>query len=281
MTTGNPRFRHIPTNTILLATISSDEFLAAIFPFELEKNTPILLFSGAALEKKPITAMYTDARVDGHPIKLILDTASTRIITADEATKTLIGEINEFSFEVNDIVTSIKVLVMEATQYQAFELQLMYQGQHIHVPAMCNHFKMPPREKLLIKLEKKKEKPIWEAYQTDNDESKPISSWKWEENKENKGKGKEKETTQTTTAYNIHTISQQSTYCRPKLICVNCGKKLSSMNAFCGDDEEYYTTTKFYCHSCLFEHFGQPKRQEKWNNQSCLTCGKTLLDEGM
>ncbi|KAG9290070.1 hypothetical protein G9A89_010376 [Geosiphon pyriformis] len=112
--------QHVPTNTILLATISSNKFLAAIFPFELEKNTPILLFSGATLKEKPITAIYMDARVNGHSIKLILDTASTRIITADGVTKTLIGEIDEFPFEVNGIVTPIKVLVMETTQYQAF-----------------------------------------------------------------------------------------------------------------------------------------------------------------
>ncbi|KAG9304678.1 hypothetical protein G9A89_021458 [Geosiphon pyriformis] len=79
-------------------------------------------------------------------------------------------------------MTPIKVLVMEATQYQALvgndwlskvnvtldwntqELQLTYQGQHIRVPAMCGHFKTLPREKLLIELEEKKEKPTWEAY---------------------------------------------------------------------------------------------------------------------
>ncbi|KAG9294268.1 hypothetical protein G9A89_021627 [Geosiphon pyriformis] len=110
---------------------------------------------------------------------------------------------------------------------------------------------------------------------TDNNESKPTSSWKWEEDKENKGKGKEKETTQTTTTYNTHTIPQQSTYRRPKLICVDCSKKLSSMGACCGDNEEYHTTTKFYCHPCLFECFGRPKRQEKWDNQPCLACGET------
>ncbi|KAG9293760.1 hypothetical protein G9A89_019097 [Geosiphon pyriformis] len=191
--------QHVSTNTISPATISSNESLAAIFPFELEENTPITLFSRAALEEKPITAMYMDARVDGHPIKLILDSrsagsiitqqlmdqlsrrvdraASARIITADGVTKTPIGEINEFPFEVNGIMTPIKVLVIETTQYQAFvgndwlskvnttldwntqELQLMYQGQHIRVPAMYDYFKMPPREKLLIELEEEKEKP--------------------------------------------------------------------------------------------------------------------------
>ncbi|KAG9285085.1 hypothetical protein G9A89_009896 [Geosiphon pyriformis] len=249
--------QHVSTNTIPPATISSDESLAAIFPFELKKNTTIPLFSRAALEEKPITAMYMDARVDNHPIKLILDShrvdqaASTRIITADGATKTPIGEIDDFSFEINGIMTPIKVLVMEATQYQALntqELQLMYQGQHICVPATCGHFKIPPREKLLIKLEEEKKKPTWEAYQvlwadeehnelppilfwddnnkekekqkeeltwetndltwTNNDESKLTSSWEWEEDKENKRKEKEKETTQTTTTYNTYTTPQ-------------------------------------------------------------------------
>ncbi|KAG9304188.1 hypothetical protein G9A89_019750 [Geosiphon pyriformis] len=76
-TSNNTEFnQHVPTNTIPPATISSNKFLAAIFPFELEENTPIPLFSGAALKEKPITAMYTDARVDGYPIKLILDSGS-------------------------------------------------------------------------------------------------------------------------------------------------------------------------------------------------------------
>ncbi|KAG9289257.1 hypothetical protein G9A89_007502 [Geosiphon pyriformis] len=98
-------------------------------------NSP--LFSGAALEEKPITMMYTNAKVDSHFIKLILDsgsagsiitrqlmdqlgyrvdhTASTKIIIADEATKTPIGEIDDFPIEVNGIIVPIKVLVMEAT----------------------------------------------------------------------------------------------------------------------------------------------------------------------
>ncbi|KAG9287823.1 hypothetical protein G9A89_017418 [Geosiphon pyriformis] len=165
---------------------------------------------------------------------------------------------------------------------------------------MYGHFKTPPREKLLIELKEEKKKPTWEAYQvlwadeehnklppilswdnnnkekgkqkeeltwetddltwTDNDESEPTSSWEWEENKENKGKGKKKETTQTTTAYNTYIISQQSTYHRPKLICIDCGKKLSSMGACCGDDEEYSMATRFYCRPCIFECFGRPKQ---------------------
>ncbi|KAG9287799.1 hypothetical protein G9A89_017394 [Geosiphon pyriformis] len=85
--------------------------------------------------------MYTDAKVDSQYIKLILDSrsagsiitkqlidqlgyrvdraASTRIITANEATKTPIDEIDDFFFKINGIIVPIKILVIEATQYQA------------------------------------------------------------------------------------------------------------------------------------------------------------------
>ncbi|KAG9286862.1 hypothetical protein G9A89_012412, partial [Geosiphon pyriformis] len=98
---------------------TENKLLATIFPFELEKITSVLLFSGAVLDTKPITTIYTDVKVNGQYIKLILDTASAKIITADGATKTLIGKIDDFSFKVNSIIIPIKVLVMEATQYQA------------------------------------------------------------------------------------------------------------------------------------------------------------------
>ncbi|KAG9297003.1 hypothetical protein G9A89_008589 [Geosiphon pyriformis] len=125
------------TNNILPATISNNESLVAIFPFEFKETTPVPLFSGATLDTKLITAMYTDAKVDGHAIKLILDsgsagsiitqqlmdqlgcqvdyTASVCIITVDGTTKTPIGEIDDLPIEVNGIIVPIKVLVMEAT----------------------------------------------------------------------------------------------------------------------------------------------------------------------
>ncbi|KAG9298978.1 hypothetical protein G9A89_020291 [Geosiphon pyriformis] len=269
------------TSNIPSATITEDESLAAIFPFEFEETAAMPLFSEATLEAKPITAMYTDAKVERQSIKLILDSidraASGRIITADGATKTPISEINDFPFEVNGIMTSIKVLVMEATQYQALV------GQHICVLAMCGHFKTPPREKLLIKLEEEKKKPTWEAYQvswaneqgkehTDhyellpilswdnnpkgkqrkeltwetndliwtNNKQKEISSWEWNEDKR-KGKEKKERMPPTTTIYNSYThhTPQQFNYRWPRL------------------------------------------RQGKWDNQPCLACGETLLDERM
>ncbi|KAG9290973.1 hypothetical protein G9A89_011123 [Geosiphon pyriformis] len=138
------------------------------------------LFSGATLDTKPITMMYTDAKVNEHSIKLILDidhTASTHIITVDGATKTLIGKIDDFFFEVNGIIIPIKILMMKATQYQALvgndwlsktntildwmmqELQLSQNGQHMQVPVMCGHFKTNNPPALLIEFEEEKEKP--------------------------------------------------------------------------------------------------------------------------
>ncbi|KAG9302714.1 hypothetical protein G9A89_005188 [Geosiphon pyriformis] len=100
---------------ILSATSTKDKSLVAIFPFELEKITLVLLFSRATLDTKPITAMYTDVKVNGQDIKLILNnrsagsiiikqlmnqlghqvdrTVSARIITANKTTKTLIGDV--------------------------------------------------------------------------------------------------------------------------------------------------------------------------------------------
>ncbi|KAG9298870.1 hypothetical protein G9A89_015891 [Geosiphon pyriformis] len=72
-------------------------------------------------------ALYTNAKVGGIDIKLILNSRSAgSIITkqfmdqlVDENTKTPIGEIDNFPFKINRIQIPTKVLVMETTQYQA------------------------------------------------------------------------------------------------------------------------------------------------------------------
>ncbi|KAG9285017.1 hypothetical protein G9A89_009827 [Geosiphon pyriformis] len=156
------------TSNILPATITENKSLDAIFSFKLKELLTMPLFSEATLEEKPITVMYTDAKVDGHSIKLILDidcAASARIITTNRATKTPIDEIDNFPFEVNGIIILIKVQVMEAIQYQALKLQLNQNGQHTCVPATCGHFKTTNSTTPFINFEKEKPKPIWEAYQ--------------------------------------------------------------------------------------------------------------------
>ncbi|KAG9292071.1 hypothetical protein G9A89_017971 [Geosiphon pyriformis] len=217
---NNPETNQQPTLTsnILPATITENKSLDAIFPFKLEELSTTPLFSEAALEKKPITIMYTDAKVDGHSIKLILDSrlagsiiikqlmdqlghrvdcaASTRIITANGATKTSIGEINNFPIKINSIMVSIKVLVMEATQYQALigndwlfktnalfdwnmqKLQISQNSQHTHIPATsvkhldgCPHNDNKIWQMALAKIEglaptKKKQKQCLEEINT-------------------------------------------------------------------------------------------------------------------
>ncbi|KAG9293897.1 hypothetical protein G9A89_019235 [Geosiphon pyriformis] len=76
---SKPKF---PTLFKSSATITKNKLLNAIFPFELKKLSIIPLFSGATLEEKLIITMYTDAKVNGHFIKQILDSGSAgNIIT--------------------------------------------------------------------------------------------------------------------------------------------------------------------------------------------------------
>ncbi|KAG9295741.1 hypothetical protein G9A89_008969 [Geosiphon pyriformis] len=91
-TSNNQKTNHtpIPTNNIPPSTITKNKLLNAIFLFELKEPSAILLFSRAILEEKPITVMYTDVKVDGHFIKLILDSGSAGSII----TRQLINQLS-------------------------------------------------------------------------------------------------------------------------------------------------------------------------------------------
>ncbi|KAG9289702.1 hypothetical protein G9A89_014437 [Geosiphon pyriformis] len=127
------------------------------------------------------------------------------------------------------------------------ELQLSGNGQYTHVPAMCDHFKVPSKEEPLIELEKEK-KPIWKAFQNnkgkkkeeeliwkpnleawgEDELSESTTEWAWEE----KRKEKEKEDNQppsTNSAHIPYSTLPQTEYHQSKLVCVSCGKKLSTM----------------------------------------------------
>ncbi|KAG9292873.1 hypothetical protein G9A89_016235 [Geosiphon pyriformis] len=229
------------TNNIPPATVTNDELLAAIFLFELEKNTPVPLFSGATFDTKPITTMYTDAKVNKHSIKLILDSESAGSIITKQlmdqlATKTPIGKIDDFSIKVNGIIVSIKVL-----------------------PEWMTHTSP------LIEFEKEKKKPTWEAYQVSwtGEEHNKLppdklsTTWEWEEDKiKKKGKKKEENSIPTPIHSTYMYTTPQSSYHYPKLICIDCSKKLSSMGTCCGNNKEYST-----------------------DNEPCLACGETFLNE--
>ncbi|KAG9305935.1 hypothetical protein G9A89_016588 [Geosiphon pyriformis] len=259
-----PNQHKLLISNILPATITNNKLLATIFSFEFEKTIPVLLFSEATLDTKPITTMYTDAKVDDHTIKLILNSrstgniitqqlidqlghrvdcaASTCIITADRAIKTPIGKIDDFSFEVNGIIVLIKVLTTNLT-----------------TP--------------LIEFEKKEKKLTWEAYQM-----------LWAEKNHNK---KEKDITKETTITKEITSGWKREYSW-KLIkelsyiplkYKDYGKKLSSMRAWIMPDKDYWMRTHYYCKPCHHKRYGYPKRQDKWNNKPCLACSEQLLDK--
>ncbi|KAG9290195.1 hypothetical protein G9A89_022171 [Geosiphon pyriformis] len=135
--------RSNPSNhTIPSAQIAQNANLSDIFPFEFEANeSPFLLNNAAVNKQKAITAMYTKATVERKPICLILDSklaksiytyqliqqlkqnvdrpAQTVIVTADGMKKTPVREIDDFPFTIDGITISVKVLVMDAPQYQA------------------------------------------------------------------------------------------------------------------------------------------------------------------
>ncbi|KAG9293907.1 hypothetical protein G9A89_019245 [Geosiphon pyriformis] len=131
-----------PSNhTIPPTQIAQNANLSDIFSFEFEANkSPFLLSNTAVNEQKAITAIYTEATVEKKPIHLILDSrlagsiityqlmqqlkqnidrpAQTVIVTADSMKKTLVEEIDNFPFTIDGITIPVKVLVMNAPQYQ-------------------------------------------------------------------------------------------------------------------------------------------------------------------
>ncbi|KAG9287009.1 hypothetical protein G9A89_022973 [Geosiphon pyriformis] len=109
-------------------------------------------------------------------------TKKTVIITADGIKKTSVGEINNFPFTLVRITIPVKVLVMDAPQYQAFvrndwlqkanvkldwktqELQISYQEQYVRVSATCGTFNKHSEKALAFEFEPKEEKPIIETF---------------------------------------------------------------------------------------------------------------------
>ncbi|KAG9306964.1 hypothetical protein G9A89_000878 [Geosiphon pyriformis] len=182
-----------PSNhTIPPAQIAQNANLLDIFLFKFKANeSPFLLSNAAVNEQKAITAMYTEAIVKGKPICLILDSesaesiityqlmqqlkqninrpAQTVIVTADDIKKTPVREIDDFFFTIDGITIPVKVLVMNAPQYQALvrndwllktnanlnwktqELKISYQEQYTIIPATCTPvFEFEEEKKMLL-----------------------------------------------------------------------------------------------------------------------------------
>ncbi|KAG9307154.1 hypothetical protein G9A89_016982 [Geosiphon pyriformis] len=146
-------------NTIPSAQIAQNANLSDIFLFEFKANESSFLLSNAAANKqKAITAMYTEATLIQQLQRTVDRPAQTVIVTADGMKKTPVRKIDNFSFTIDGITISVKVLVMDAPQYQALvgndwlfkvhanldwatqELKILYQEQYTIVPATCSTF---------------------------------------------------------------------------------------------------------------------------------------------
>ncbi|KAG9291022.1 hypothetical protein G9A89_012894 [Geosiphon pyriformis] len=159
------------------ARIAENANLLDIFPFD----------NAAANEQKAITAMYTKAEVEGKAICLILNSGSARSIITYQLMQQLkrntpVGEIDNFSFTFDGITIPVKILVIDAPQYQALigndwlqkananlnwetqELTISYQKQHTWVSATCGTFNKRSEKALAFEFELEEEKPIIETF---------------------------------------------------------------------------------------------------------------------
>ncbi|KAG9285526.1 hypothetical protein G9A89_006514 [Geosiphon pyriformis] len=171
--------------TIPPVRITKNTNLSDIFPFEFEANeSSSLLSNTAANEQKAITAMYTEAEVEGKTICLILDSGSAGSIITYQLImkKTPVGEIDNFPFTLNGITIPVKVFVMDAPQYQALvgndwlqkananlnwetqELTISYQEQHARVPATCGTFNKCSEKAPAFEFEPEEKKPFIETF---------------------------------------------------------------------------------------------------------------------
>ncbi|KAG9306628.1 hypothetical protein G9A89_000727, partial [Geosiphon pyriformis] len=238
------------STTILPAKIAKNTNLSDIFSFKFEANElPFLLSNVAANKQKAIIAMYTEAEVEKKPIRLILDSefaesiityqlmqqlkrnvdrpAQTIIVTADGMKKTPVKEIDNFPFTIDGITIPVKVLVMDASQYQALvgnnwlqkananlnwetqELTISYQGQHVWVPATCDTFNKCSKKAPAFEFEPEEKKPIIETFMALGSTSNWADETKQHENDENEIEFGEPEATKEIEATPIYLIKNQ------------------------------------------------------------------------
>ncbi|KAG9290072.1 hypothetical protein G9A89_010378 [Geosiphon pyriformis] len=243
--------------------IAENANLSDIFSFEFEANeSPFLLSNAATNEQKAITAMYTEAEVEGKTICLILNSGSTRtqtvIVTADDMKKTPIGEIDNFPFTFDGIIILVKVLVMDALQYQALiknnwlqkananlnwetqKLTISYQGQHVWVPATCGTFNKYSEKAPAFEFEPEEEKSFIETFMALG----LTSNWADEMEQEHFTPHSELKTSEWNIPYSKPEPRKQHFYIPLK--CKDCHKKLSSMEACISPEEEYENHTCYY-----------------------------------
>ncbi|KAG9290382.1 hypothetical protein G9A89_007113 [Geosiphon pyriformis] len=166
--TTQPRPNHYHTQPSYL-TMPEEQNFHHTAPSEANES-PFLLSNAAANEQKAITVMYTEAEVEGKPIRLILDRGSARSIITYQLMQQLkrntpVGEINNFPFTLDRITIPVKVLVMNASQYQALVRNDWLQKANANLnwetqDTFNKHSKKAPA----FEFEPEEEKPIIETF---------------------------------------------------------------------------------------------------------------------
>ncbi|KAG9303038.1 hypothetical protein G9A89_022127 [Geosiphon pyriformis] len=231
--------------TILPARITENTNLSDIFPFEFEANeSPFLLSNAAANEQKAITAMCIEAEVKGKTICLILNNGSAGSIITYQLMQQLkrntpVEEIDNFPFTLNGITIPVKVLIMDAPQYQAL-LTIFYQGQHAQVPATCGTFNKHSEKAPAFEFELEEKKPLIETFMA----FRSTSNWADETEQKHFTLHSELETSEWNIPYSKPEPKKQCPYIPLK--CKDCHKKLLSMGACISPKEEYENHTCYY-----------------------------------
>ncbi|KAG9305336.1 hypothetical protein G9A89_007831 [Geosiphon pyriformis] len=219
-----------PSNyTILPAQIAQNANFLDIFPFEFEANeSPFLLSNAAVNEQKAITAMYTEAEVEGKPICLILDSRSAGSIITYQLMQQLKRNVDRPAQTV--IVTADE--------------------QYTIVPATYGTFNKCSEKALVFE---EKEMAITETYMALGS----TSNWAEET---------EQEIFKETREWKKVRYSTPEPRKKPLYIPLKCKdykKKLSFMRACISSEEEYETHTCYFYKACHKERFGSPKRSGK------------------
>ncbi|KAG9287891.1 hypothetical protein G9A89_017486 [Geosiphon pyriformis] len=282
-----PRPNHYHTQSSYLTMPEEQDFHH--IALSEANESPFLLSNATTNKQKAITAMYTEAEVERKPIHLILDSRSTGsiityqlmqqlkrninqpaqtiIVTANGMKKTPVGKIDNFPFTIDEITILVKVLVMDAPQYQALirnnwlqkananlnwktqELTISYQGQHARVLATCSTFNKHSEKAPAFEFKLEEEKPIIETFMAlgstsnwaDETEQQYFSTYDSLETKEPVTPG-------WNVPYSKPEPRKQCPYIPLK--CKDCHKKLSSMRACILPEEEYENHTCYYCKAC-------------------------------
>ncbi|KAG9298091.1 hypothetical protein G9A89_004955 [Geosiphon pyriformis] len=179
--------------------------------------------------------------------------------------KTPVGEIDNFLFTLDGITIPVKVLIMNAPQYQALvgndwlqkananlnwktqELTISYQGQHAWVLATCGTFNKCSEKAPAFEFELEEKKLLIETFMALG----LTSNWA----DETEQKHFTPHTKPKTSGWNIPYSKPEPRKQRPyiPLKCKDCHKKLSSMETRISPEEEYKNHTCYYCKACYRE----------------------------